>query len=95
MMAMRLSLLVGGAIILGIGTLLTITLIGAIIGFPLIIIGAIMAFASIFIPTTRVDKVVNNQSPIGGPQPQIRCHKCSALNPEYALYCNICGNKLE
>ena len=93
---MRLNLLIGGLIILGMGTILTITFIGAIIGVPLMIIGAVMAFVSIFIPTTRVDPLVYTQSPGGGsPQTQIRCHKCSALNPEYAIYCNICGNKLQ
>ena len=94
MIAMRLSLLKGGAIILNISLLLTITLIGAIIGIPLIIIGSFMTFASIFIPATRVDKLASNQSLIGETEPQIRCHKCSALNPEYALCCNIYGNKL-
>jgi hypothetical protein len=48
---------------LGAGTLLTITLIGAIIGIPLLIIGGFMAFASVFIPTTRVDPMIYPKSP--------------------------------
>jgi hypothetical protein len=95
MIAMNPRLLIGGIILLGLGTILTISLIGAIIGIPLILIGAIMAFVSIFIPNTRIDPLVTTQFPSGGSQRQIRCHKCSALNPEYAIYCNICGNKLE
>ena len=94
MIAMSPRLLIGGIILLGLGTILTISLIGAIIGIPLIIIGAIMAFVSIFIPNTRIDPS-HTQLPIGGSQRQIRCHKYSALNPEYAIYCNMCGNKLE
>jgi hypothetical protein len=94
MIVMRWSLLIGGVVLMGLGTVFTITLIGAIIGVPLMIIGLIMAFVSIFVPT-RVDPVIVTKIPGGETQRQIRCNKCSALNPDYAMYCNMCGNKLE
>jgi ribosomal protein L40E len=59
------------------------------------LVGAIMAFASIFVPATRLDPIVTTQTPEDRLINQVRCHKCSALNPDYAIYCNICGNKLQ
>jgi predicted membrane protein len=45
---MRAGLIIAGVIVLFIGVLLTATLIGAIIGIPLILIGTVVFFVGIF-----------------------------------------------
>ena len=96
MIDLRYSLFIGGFVTLILGTLLIITLIGAIIGVPLLIIGAIMCFVSIFVPGSKVDEVVAESTYSGVvPETQVRCQKCQAMNPKHAIYCNTCGNKIE
>jgi hypothetical protein len=66
---MRLKLLLGGMVFLLCGILLTISLIGALIGVPLTIIGAFMAFVAVFIPTTQDDSPIKAQASTEGFQP--------------------------
>ena len=50
---MRGGLLIAGAVIIFLGFLLTVTIIGAILGIPLIIAGAIVFILGLFLSPTK------------------------------------------
>jgi hypothetical protein len=50
---MRWALRIFGFIIFMIGLLLTVTIIGAPLGFPMMIVGSVMAFASLFVGSSK------------------------------------------
>jgi len=47
---MRKKMFIGGAILILLGVILVVSLIGFIIGVPILLIGGVMFWASIFLP---------------------------------------------
>jgi hypothetical protein len=62
---MRGGLLIAGAIIIFIGFLLTVTIIGAIIGVPMIIAGAIIFILGIFLSPVKQQQQIIIQQHVG------------------------------
>lgn len=90
--SLRLGLIVAGAVVGLFGWLLTLTLIGAIIGLPMCAVGGIMLLAGLVSSghhQVNVTQQVNTEQKI-----QIRCKKCGKLNSEDAEFCKHCGEKL-
>jgi hypothetical protein len=52
---MRKKMFIGGVILILLGVILVVSLIGIIIGVPILIIGGIMVFVSIFIPEDKME----------------------------------------
>ena len=55
---MRGGLLIAGAVIIFLGFLLTVTIIGAILGIPLIIVGAIVFILGLFLSPTKQQIII-------------------------------------
>jgi len=47
---MRKKMFIGGALLILLGVILVISLIGILVGIPILLIGGLMVFVSIFIP---------------------------------------------
>ena len=62
---MRGGLLIAGAVIIFIGFLLTVTIIGAIIGVPLIIAGAIVFILGLFLSPVKQQNQIIIQQHVG------------------------------
>ena len=62
---MRGSLLIAGAVIIFIGFLLTVTIIGAILGIPLIIAGVIVFIIGLFLSATKQQNQIVIQQHVG------------------------------
>jgi hypothetical protein len=94
---MRAGLLVGGVIVVLLGWSLTLTLIGALIGLPFILIGGIMILVGLFSSGRKTEQIIVSQQ-VGHSEPiqriHVRCLKCSTLNSEDARYCSKCGAEL-
>jgi hypothetical protein len=88
-------------IVISIGLYLTMTIIGAIIGLPLILIGFIIMLIAIFAPS-NLPKII-----VGAPprkttstkkmqtiDAQLQCSECHKWNPINAEYCKTCGSKI-
>jgi len=92
------ALRVLGYIFIVLGVLLSITLFGAIIGIPLIVIGALLVIAGKDTPTQTPIIVQQQMS-----QPQreviekeiVLCPVCKSKNESDAKYCKKCGESLE
>lgn len=54
MIFMRISWLLGGLIFFFIGGFLTLTIIGAIIGVPMVLLGIFFLFMGVFLPEKKV-----------------------------------------
>jgi hypothetical protein len=50
---MRKKMFIGGTILILLGVILVVSLIGIIIGVPILIIGGVMFWASIFVPDDK------------------------------------------
>jgi len=55
--AVSLVLLILGAVMLLIGLVLTVTVIGAFLGVPLMVIGGIMVIAALFMPLSKITRL--------------------------------------
>lgn len=83
------------------GWYLTMTLIGAIIGLPLMLSGFIMMLVGIFTPS-QVPKIIieahhqqaTNTQKMQTTDAQIQCTRCHNWNPINATHCKSCGKKL-
>ena len=62
---MRGGLLIAGAVIIFLGFLLTVTIIGAILGIPLIIAGAIVFILGLFLSPTKQQNQIIIQQHVG------------------------------
>lgn len=99
---MRVGLLVSSMIAIIIGWYLTITIIGAIIGLPLMLIGFIMMLIAVSASARNSPKII-----VGAPthettstkkmqtiDAQIQCSECHKWNPINSEYCKTCGTKI-
>jgi hypothetical protein len=50
---MRMKMFIGGSLLILLGVILVISLIGILIGIPILLIGGTMVFVSIFIPEDK------------------------------------------
>ncbi|MDD5454163.1 MAG: DUF5362 family protein, partial [Candidatus Ratteibacteria bacterium] len=86
-----------GFIFIVLGILLSLTIVGAVIGIPMIIEGAILYFTGNKKETVsgqHQQQTVNINAQTPTTKVQIRCSKCRQLNEEYAAFCQKCGTKL-
>ena len=58
---MRKKMFIGGVLLILLGTILVVSLIGIIIGVPILIIGGFMFWASIFVPEFKESEPSNSQ----------------------------------
>jgi hypothetical protein len=58
----RKKMFIGGVILIFLGVILVISLIGMIIGVPILIIGGIMFWASIFVPEDKKEPTPANST---------------------------------
>ena len=83
-----------GLVLVIVGILLSLTLIGALFGIPLMFIGAILLFiGSRQKETFRETTYVPQPTPISD-KIRIRYPHCKALNDEHARFCSNCGKSL-
>ena len=52
---MRMKMFIGGSLLILLGVILVISLIGILIGIPILLIGGTMVFVSIFIPEDKME----------------------------------------
>jgi hypothetical protein len=59
---MRKKMFIGGVFLILLGVILVLSLIGLIIGLPILIIGGIMVFVSIFIPEDKIEPTTDSST---------------------------------
>jgi ribosomal protein L40E len=92
---LRLGLIIIGLIIGFLGWLISLTIIGALIGVPAMFLGGIILFAGL-ITSSQHQQIIMKQE-VNSDQKiriKIKCQKCKTLNSEDAQFCKHCGEKL-
>ncbi len=92
---MRTGLIIGGVVVVIVGFFFTLTIIGALIGLPFMLVGGIMMLVGIFSSGKKREQIIVSQQVNYPDKVQIRCLNCNTLNSEDAKYCSKCGAELK
>jgi hypothetical protein len=57
---MRKKMFIGGVLLILLGVILVVSLIGMVIGVPLLLIGGVMFWASIFVPEDKTEPITTS-----------------------------------